>query len=437
VRALHAAGVRSGIRVDALEVALMGATRRHFADAVRILRDVVNDGGFNSPRIADLANEVLNEYGIEFRDEFNYFMGRYFYDAGELTQALRFLTEVSPTGEFGARALFLSAVVLVNPEIGENIRAVQNLEAAITHADRDSETDQEVVENAYLALARIAYQVGNFGGALYYYHQIPAESPRWTTALFESAWTYFLAGDLNRAVGNFHSLHSPYHNHRFYPDLWVLEAAAYLYSCNIDEARAAVATFDEEVAVLRDVLREFVAEATDPMVYYRVVYEPTRSREIGDPALPEEAIDTVLGDIDLRNQHGIIQQLEREIAIFRAAGDSLGERGETTLELLETELGNRRLEAAVVVHDVIDDLIRELDDWWFKAQEVRIEIGDLETQYLQAILAEGESAITEGTTFFVVADDWQFWPWEGEYWLDEVGNYRGNLTTRCPDVVEF
>ena len=36
-----------------------------------------------------------------------------------------------------------------------------------------------------------------------------------------------------------------------------------------------------------------------------------------------------------------------------------------------------------------------------------------------------------GTTFTVVADDWQRWEFEGEYWIDEVPNYRSSLRTEC------
>lgn len=436
VRSLHGAGARASIRADALEVALMGANRRHFESAVRILRDVVNDSGFNSPRISDLSNEVVASFSPEFQDEFNYFMGRYYYSAGELQQALSYLGLIDSRGAFGARAAFLSGVIQVNPELGQNIAAVGNLQQAIVLADLESETDREVTENAYLALARIAYQVGNFGGALFYYQQIPVESPRRTTALFEESWSYFLNGDFNRALGSFQSLHSPYHNHRFFPDLYVLEAASYLYTCNIDQAFEAVATFEEEVGTLRDTLREFVANAADPNVYYRAAADPAGSERAGDPDLPEDARRVILADADFYRIHRVLQTLRNERGVIAEA--DLGERGDTALEALDAEITNKELEAAVLVYDVVQNLLNELDDWWFRGQEVEIEILDLQARYLETILNSGEeAAFNEGSTFVILADDWQFWPWEGEYWLDEVGSYRGNVPMRCPDDIEW
>ncbi len=437
IQAMHAAGYRDVIRADSLEVALLGADRRHFADSVRILRDVVNEAAFASPRIADLSNEVITDMSADFQDEFNYFLGRYYYQSGDLSTALTYLGRVGPEGDYAARSAFLSGVILVSPSMGENIRAVQMLERAILSADFTIPGDQEVSENAYLALARIAYQVGNFGGATYYYSKVSTEGQRWTTAIFESGWTAFLNGDLNRALGAFHSLHSPYHNHRFFPDLFVLEAAAYLYSCNIDEAYDAIGTFETQIGSLRDNLREFVAEASDPTVYYRALFEPDSPDSAGDPRLPEDAYRAILADADFHRLHRVITQLQDELTLLDEMESSLGSRGETSRSLVEGDLSNRQLEVAVLVHDLIQDLLDELDDWWFKSQEVSIEIADLEARYLEAILRSGENAIQEGTTFVIVADDWQYWPWEGEYWLDEVGSYRGNLTTRCPDDVQF
>jgi len=434
VRSLHAAGVRDAIRADALEIALMGTERRHFEDGVRILRDVVNEAGFASPRIADLSNEVVAGLSPEFQDEFNYFMGRYFFSAGELSQALNYLDAVSRDGAFASRASFLAAVVLINPEIGENIRAVQSLEQAIISADLEQRSDREVSENAYLALARIAYQVGNFGGANYYYAKIDPESQRYTTSLFESGWTYFLEGDLDRAIGTFHSLHSPYHNHRFFPDLYVLEAAAFLYSCNIDEAHSAIDAFENEIGTLRELLRTFVADAGDPTIYFRAATDPDGAQRAGEPQLPEEARRVIMGNADFHRLFRIISQLRVERDLLAAA--DLGQRGEDSLALVESDITNRELEAAVLVHDIVQDLLDELDDWWFKAQEVSIEIQDVEVQLLERSLA-GTAAFGEGTTFVILADDWQFWPWEGEYWLDEVGNYRGNLPQRCPDDLNY
>jgi tetratricopeptide (TPR) repeat protein len=437
VESLYTCGIRDAIRADALEVALMGADRRHFAEAISILHAVIAESGFNSPRIADLSNEVVGNYSPEFQDEFNYFMGRYYYDSGELGQALNYLGIVDSHGEFGARAAFLSGAILVSPEMGQYPEAIRWLEDSISSADYESDIDREVAENAYLALARVLYQVGEFGGALYYYQKIPVESPRWTTALFEGGWSHFLSGNFNRAVGHFHSLHSPYHQHRFYPDLYVLEAAAYLYSCNIDEAYDAVSTFEDEVGTMRSLVREFVAEATDPMAYFHAVFDPEGVRRDGGRSLPETAIQVVMADAGFHRLYRIISQLERELVILEPAAGALAQRGDLMMQLVEGDLSNRQIEAAVLIHDVIRDLVDELDDWWFRAQEVTIEIQDVERRYLETILRSGSLEMTEGTTFFVVADDWQYWPWEGEYWLDEVGNYRANLTTRCPDDVRF
>ena len=68
----------------------------------------------------------------------------------------------------------------------------------------------------------------------------------------------------------------------------------------------------------------------------------------------------------------------------------------------------------------------ELVDWRLKGQEVGIEInGDLINATRRAL--EGGTVDKAGAkNEFVLAQDWLFWPYEGEYWADEVDYFRGN-----------
>ena len=107
--------------------------------------------------------------------------------------------------------------------------------------------------------------------------------------------------------------------------------------------------------------------------------------------------------------------------------DALGEYGQQALAGLEADLQNKLIAAGLLVNSIIRDFDTELTDWNIKAQEVGIEVSTARLDLLDRTLEGSGRSGEAGTTVFVLAQDWQYWPFEGEYWLDEVDAFRGNL----------
>lgn len=232
VRAMHARGYRYVIRSRALEAVLVGPSQPHFQEMFGILVDVSNDAKFLDPRFEELASFPISGLTQAFQDEFNFFLGRYFWQYNDSARAITLFNAISDGSSDKAKAHYLAASMLLNEQ--RNQDAYGQFEAAIRRSAETGNT--EVMELAYLALARIAYEVGQYDAALYYYQKVGDSSFRHPRAMFETMWTYFMKQDWERMLGAVHSLHSPYYEVRFWPDLYVVESAAYLAICNLDEA---------------------------------------------------------------------------------------------------------------------------------------------------------------------------------------------------------
>jgi tetratricopeptide (TPR) repeat protein len=179
----------------------------------------------------------VSQYSQAFQDRFNFLLGRFFREYGEDTRALEFLNRVSPEATDRARAHYLAGIILLG--LDQNARAVEEFTNAIARTEVNR-TESDIAEVAYLAIARIAYEVNQFDAALYYYYKVPRSSFRYGRALFESMWAYYLKGDWNRTLGVVHSLNSPYHQHAFRVDVPVVEVATYLNTCQLENAEEAV-----------------------------------------------------------------------------------------------------------------------------------------------------------------------------------------------------
>ena len=432
VSSMHKLGFRHTIRSEALEVLLEGPGGDHFEEALDVVIDVANDTGYMGPQLEDLTGFAVGALSDDVQDRFNYFMGRFFFVYGQHDRGLEYLSRVNDVSDERGQAYYLSAVMYLERQ--ENRRAVQAFQNAIVASD-ENESDPEVAELSYLAIARIAYEIGNFDGALFNYRRVPESSHRHVDARFESTWTYFLKQDHNRTLGAIHGMMSPYYNSHFFPELRVIEAATYLEVCDLDSAVLALEAFETEVATLQAPVQEFVANTTSPEEYWQAVESYYDRVGSTDPvALPVEAIRFVIDDVEYHNQLAHIRQLESERERLSADAAAMGSFGESALQAIDIDLRNMKLDAGLTISGLLLDFDTELTDWRVKAQEVGIEITTARLDATRATM-EGQTAEdAAGTSVFVLAEDWQYWPFEGEYWVDEVDNYRGNVRGHRDDA---
>ncbi len=426
VRAMHSAGYRYSIRNQALEATLIGPNNASFEEMFGILVDISNEVEFLDPNFLNLTDFPVGNYPVEFQDKWNYFLGRFFWIYGEYPRATEFLGRVSAGATQKGQAEYLAGVIAL--EEGNAGAAATGFQNAILATERNS-TNEDISELANLALARLFYESYRFDVALYHYMKIPSDSYRHPRAVFEMAWTYLLKQDNNRAIGTLHSLHSPYYDTWFFPELYVMEAAIYLNTCNLDSATEAILAFSDEIAVLQEPVREFIATTFAPEEYWGAI--SNYHERIGTPeavALPIEAVRFVLSDIDFVNQMELIQSLESERDRLDGAMAQLGEYGSLALAGIEADLNAKIIDAGLKISAMISDFEAELTDWYVKSQEVSIEVRTERLSVFDAALSGVEIDQSSSSSVFVLAADWQYWPFEGEYWVDEVDAYRGDLT---------
>jgi tetratricopeptide (TPR) repeat protein len=433
--ALFKDGVYSGAQGPTLEVLMSGPDKPHFVDAFYMLRTLTRENGYEPPQLQDLTKFYIENLSIEFQDDFHYYLGKFFYNYKQYELAFTYLEKVTKDSPNKGAALYLTGVAQIDPEVKKYRSAVGSFQNAILTAERVEDTDPEIRELAYLALARVAYEATNYDGALYYYNKIPRLSPRRATALFESSWTYFLKNDYNRAMGAFHSLHSPYYEQWYYPDLYILESTVYLNLCKFQSAKGSIVAFKTRFIDQQPLLQNFLQNTVNPEEFYNAlssIYEKKNTGE--DIGLPMIFAQGIYSNIDFFNSHRVINNLVEEEAKLQANLAGLGDFGAEVLERVQTARKTQLLDAGIKINQALTVIDQELTDWSVKASEIEFDIGAAEADKVKAELINPDyipPSATEGTTLFVVADDWQYWPFEGEYWVDEIGNYRSFLNSEC------
>jgi len=433
--ALARAGLHQAAANSLLEVVRKGPDKLFFQMAFRQLRELRRKINYRPPELEDLTRFTVVNTPQDFQDEFHYFVGEFLHDFGLSAQAEPYLEKVSPAGDDYPRAQYLIGLIAFEDEKSDLktrvTRASQAFQQAILSAEKKDE-GRPVVDLAYLSLARIAYEIEQFDAAIFYYKKISPRSPKLANAFYESAWSFFLKGDYSRALGTFQALHSPYFAHHFYPELWVLEATIYVNMCRSDYAEDAVKMFEERVLVLGPPLRDFLARLKRPEDYWQATLAVIR----GDKSyqLPRTLLSPVMENIEFYNLHQTIRQIEKEEHVIKANLTGLGVFGQDLLTKLAQLKAERIAEAGVIIQRSLRQVQKDIETYQDKLTELRVDLAELVMQKLDKELAGKpieETTGAQGGGSVIVGSDSMQWPFEGEFWKDEIGAYRAFVRSYC------
>jgi len=285
-------------------------------------------------------------------------------------------------------------------------------------------------ERAVLQLARLAYAKGDDSRAQSYYAKVSRAAPEWLDALFESSWSHFRNGDDDKALGNLLTLHAPFFEGRYYPESYVLKALVLYENCRYPEARRTLREFEARYRPLHDGL----ASALERMPTAQAAVESLLRPE-ALAAFPEGSRDEVARVIsapELRTGLAQISQMAQEL-------DSVDRRPQTFRRTALAQATLPRLrEARLDLLQSVGDRVRsrllmergELRELLGQGLRLDFEIAGREKELLETP-EEGSEPVAQKKTPPSVDEDEILWPFEGEYWRDELGSYRFQLGQKC------
>ena len=426
---LHQAAAR-----QLVDVLLAGPERPFFQTAFEQLRELRSKVNYAPPALEQLTRFFVGNFSAAFQDEFNYVLGEFFYDYANWSKALSYFEQVSTSAPDYAKAQYLKGLIEVRNQMYRS--AVGSFQNAIVATDENA-SDPEIRDLGYLALARIAYDTENHDAAIYYYRKIPKGSYKRATAFYESAWVYFVKGDFSRALGTFQTLHSPYFQHRFYPELWILEATIYMNTCRFKDAEESLSRYVTDIGPLAAPLKNFLLKTVRPEQFFSALVGTISGESVH--GLPKELVAPVLADVDFYNLYRTVKQIELEIALISPHTGTLGEFAEKMKTDLENLRQNRIREIGIKIQRVLKEVQTTLAEYNLKMKEIEVDLQDEmlaeEERKLLSLENEtdeepAETVETGGASAIVGGDSWQ-WPYEGEYWSDEIGTYRAFFADRC------
>jgi tetratricopeptide (TPR) repeat protein len=393
-------------------------------DALR-LADAVGD---SSMLQAVFADNVGLDVDANTRAQMAYLAARETMSAGNYGTALGILKLVGASTSTYPEAKALEGVTLAMQ--GKHSSALASLltaKGAADASDMDIEDKARFGNLISLNLGRAYFGTGNFPRAIEYYAQVDRGSHHWPEAQFERAWAHFRLDDMNGTLSLLHNHNSPFLESWYFPEGALLRVYALFLLCKFPDASTQIDHFQTLYNPQLANLRELASLSPEALFN-----EAAAETEKGSSTLPAHIGRAMANEDRFTQALHSVRQAEDEIARLRNV--SANPFSYTALEWLVARkktlvMGEGQRIADRLSRDA-DDLSMMLND----SQMSKLDLLQMETQMYTRAAVTGKAPEARRTVNrnLRLKKGYQTWPFEGEYWMDELGYFRIKSKPECP-----
>ncbi len=386
------------------------------------------------PNVLNRAyNEQFARLAPEALAKINYYIALLGYRSGRYSEAEQFLQGVPRESSAYAQAHYVQGLLA---QRGDPTRAVGIFQEVLAMDASSKYRDlKEVKELTHLALGRTFYGMGRYSESSYHYGQLPRFSRHWDEGLFEGAYADLLNEDPGGALGKLHSLHSPHLSDEFAPESETLEAIIYYQNCLYGQVRQVTGRFDRDYVPMRDQVKRILEsnpslETLAALVAPEVFAGSPASGAGGLPAAVQhhlsknERIAAMLDYVARLDQEAARIQKDSELA-----ADALGK---DLLDLIGKQRALVVQVAGKFVKGRLADLVAHVTELDAQKRIIAFETTKGEKEFLeQGINVRSRLASQSLNRPEMPEKGHEYWPFDGEYWPDEIGYYRYTIKNAC------
>ncbi|GAB4308337.1 MAG: hypothetical protein Kow0090_22670 [Myxococcota bacterium] len=420
-----------------IKIANAGEGHKNFTGAFQWMLLLARNVGDKYKVIQTLSKFQNVSIPEKLRPEFAFYMAQFHVLRRDYDTARQYIVQVEKNTPFYPKVRFLEATIQFYEAKFEE--AVETFKEVIQLTDPDSGEfkDPELRDKAFLVLARIHYAHKQFNAALFYYSKISIESPDWVEVMFEGSWALMQLGRYERSLGNLLTLHSPYFKDYYNPESIILKAVDYYENCRYIDSAKIANDFIANYNAIYEKLTEQLGKLQKPMDFYNFILR-SRAHALfsGDETTVfTKIVGLALTDREFRTLNKSIREIDEEIrkikslpAFFRSSplGIHLVKALEEDKNRLKELAGEAAKQAFAKETRVIKDLIGQ-------AYRIRLETTSKIREETMALIRGRKLATAMTRKHFspAVPEQYEFWPFDGEYWRDELGNYEYVLMRTC------
>ncbi len=393
----------------------------------------------------NLIPSLLNQaYTDEVRDRWvtlprevlarvNYLVGTVSQRRQQFEEARALLEAVPKESRVYAKARYLLGVVLADPRFPGRPAEAESLDAAakaafqaVMEQKKDNQLElEETRQLALLGLGRLHYGRGEYAESSAAYEDVPRYSRYWDQALFENGFSRFQNEDFGGSLGSLQALHAPQYQGAFQPESWILKATVYYYSCLYDEVKTTLAAFDELYGPMEKQLKPFTGDDVELVSAFNLVAAENRR-------LPRPVYLWLRNNERIREVMRMLDAVDAEKRQVTSLwkGTPLAPQ---TMEQLEDVRGTLLQVGGTLAKNRIQEAAQNLRTYSDQAEIIRVQTALDEKDLLMA--GVDQKAVLSKQSLYrpkMPGANWNYWKFQGEFWIDEIGYYQYTLKRGCP-----
>lgn len=405
------------------------------------------------PRLIRIAERTGNDYELlrivtkippeafprQAKNHLYYLMGRKQFEREELTEAGESFQQVSSKSDLYMRAKYFEGVI--NQQRGKlksavmSFREVMSAQGTLVGDARSAQQVEDLKDLALMNVARIYYGLERYENADNYYSMVDRDSTYWAESLYERAWTNFLRADLNLTLGLLLTVESPYFSdEEFIPEVTYLRALTFFNLCEYNEVERILVGFDAKYTPMQKEIDAFLNQYRDQKDVWDQAYDQYFTQRHDASVLQQSVFARVLRNRDLSAMVRHLKLMDEEVVKISekkaAWKDSVGA---DLLKTIEEDRVLYKKKAGMELLREMDKLNTTLQDLLVKSEIVGFEVVDAQRADYEFKAAQGDDieAGTKRKTDFATSRDTIYWPFNGEFWRDELGYYQYSEHGSC------
>lgn len=401
---------------------------------------------------ADQVARFNNPQQKELYWQLNYLLGRYKYRNRNYEEAISLFEKVDPKSKYHVQAQFFTGISFV--QLRKSVPAVKSFQKIVTAIDDGAEgveDEARMRDLAFLSMARTYYSASvrlddnnvptidsnKLSAAVKYWNRVDVASEYWLDALFEQSWAYFMAGDYPHALGNIHTIEAPYFPNSFYPEADILKAVISFTICQYEDATTVVARMKKKYEPIKKeleaILNRFKGEGSEQQFFQFLKDVRAGKASLSKGIRP--VVENALSDRQLLRNLEYVRVLDEEDARFKKApgGFKNSPLGSDVTDALTMARDLAIRNAGTLARERYQRNLDELNEHLRDASKILIDITAAERNKLDTSVVSGQLSKEDSLTYGIVKpdDEHVLWPFDGEYWRDELGFYRQVVVSKC------
>lgn len=378
------------------------------------------------------------DYPGSVKDDLYYYAGVRAFSDKDYNQSLRMFGKIGKSNEHYLQARYQIGVIYNQQK---KVKQASSVFRDIIKADpgtADPETVAAVKQLALLNTARLYYGVQQHQRAVKLYSDVPRMTQFWPQAVLERAWAGYVTQDFNRTLGDILTIKSPYFDQYWLPEAYALEALTYYSMCEFKQVESILDEFAARYSSASESFEKLLAFDAKDFKAASDLYERVYGKGSDDYRLLPPAVFAVIeANREFAGPHNRILQIEAEMT--KAAGQKDQWRDAEVAKALVKNLEKQKKVysklAGAALAVALGNLRDSLGEWMGKAELIRLEMTLGQAKEYEARFRNPAAANVDENIELTFATNPEliYWPFNNEYWEDELGYYQRSEPGACKE----